>query len=151
MIAKRFETILLGLAATLLLALMAVTGIDVVGRYLLNAPLSGAFEMTELMLGALVFVALPLVSRAGAHVEVDLLVGALPRAVQKALGLFAATVSALVLCWFACTLFGLMLDQWHEGARSVSLGVPLAPFSALGGVACLASALFGLLREFSHD
>jgi hypothetical protein len=33
----------------------------------------------------------------------------------------------------------------------VSLGVPLAPFAALGALACLASALFGLLREFLHD
>ncbi|WP_334063925.1 TRAP transporter small permease [Limimaricola cinnabarinus] len=151
MIARRLEAILLGLAATLLLALMAVTGIDVVGRYLLNAPLSGAFEMTELLLGALVFVALPLVSRAGAHVEVDLLAHALPSGLQRATGLFAAAVSALVLCWFAWTLFGLMINQWHEGARSVSLGVPLAPFAALGALACLASALFGLLREFLHD
>ncbi|WP_353474375.1 TRAP transporter small permease [Salipiger sp. H15] len=151
MIARRLETILLGLAATLLLALMAVTGIDVVGRYLLNAPLSGAFELTELMLGALVFVALPLVSRAGAHVEVDLLVDAMPRPVRKALGVFAAVVSAAVLCWFAWTLFGMMIDQWHEGARSVSLGVPLAPFAALGALACLASAIFGLMRELSHD
>lgn len=151
MIARRLETILLGLAATLLLGLMAVTGIDVVGRYLLNAPLSGAFEMTELLLGALVFVALPLVSRAGAHVEVDLLVHALPPGLQRSTGLLAAAVSALVLCWFAWTLFGLMINQWHEGARSVSLGVPLAPFAALGTLACLASALFGLLREFLHD
>ncbi|WP_034452281.1 TRAP transporter small permease [Salipiger aestuarii] len=145
------ETSLLGLAAVLLLALMAVTGIDVIGRYLLNAPLSGAFEMTELLLGALVFTALPLVSRNGAHVEVDLVAGVLPRAVNRGLGVFAALVSAGVLCWFAWTLLMLMLGQIHDGARSVSMGVPLAPFAALGAAACLLSALFGLIRGFTHD
>lgn len=151
MILNRLETILLGLAAVLLLALMAVTGIDVVGRYLLNAPLSGAFEMTELLLGALVFMALPLVSRNGAHVEVDLVATILPRAVNRALGIFAALVSAVALCWFAWTLIVLMLGQIHDGARSVSMGVPLAPFAALGAAACLLSALFGLIRGFTHD
>ena len=126
MIARWVETILLGLAATLLLALMAVTGIDVIGRYVLNAPLSGAFEMTELLLGALVFMALPLVSRHGAHVEVDLLASTLSRAVNRVLGLAASLVSAAVLCWFAWTLASLMLTQIHDGARSVSLGVPRA-------------------------
>lgn len=151
MILDRIETILLGLAATLLLALMAVTGIDVVGRYLLNAPLSGAFEMTELLLGALVFMALPLVSRHGAHVEVDLLASVVPVSVNKVLGLFAALVSAVMLCWFAWTLIDVMISQIHDGSRSVSLGVPLAPFAALGALACVLAAVFGLIRGVRND
>lgn len=151
MILDRIETILLGLAATLLLALMAVTGIDVVGRYLLNAPLSGAFEMTELLLGALVFMALPLVSRHGAHVEVDLLASVVPVSVNKVLGLFAALVSAVMLCWFAWTLIDVMISQIHDGSRSVSLGVPLAPFAALGTLACVLAAVFGLIRGVRND
>ncbi|MBU2963543.1 TRAP transporter small permease [Citreicella sp. C3M06] len=148
---QRLETVLLGLAALLLLALMAVTGIDVVGRYLLNAPLSGAFEMTELLLGALVFMALPLVSHHGAHVEVDLVAALLPRGINRALGVFAALVSAAMLCWFAWTLLTLMQTQAADGARSVSLGVPLAPFAGLGAAACLLAALFGVLRGLRND
>ncbi|MAC81615.1 MAG: C4-dicarboxylate ABC transporter permease [Rhodobacteraceae bacterium] len=151
MIFDRIETILLGLAAFLLLALMAVTGIDVVGRYLLNAPLSGAFEMTELLLGALVFMALPLVSRHGAHVEVDLLATIVPEPVNKVLGIFAALVSAVMLCWFAWTLVDVMISQIHDGSRSVSLGVPLAPFAALGALACVLAAVFGLIHGVRHD
>ncbi len=151
MIAARLETFLKGLAALLLLALMAVTGVDVIGRYLLNTPLSGAFEMTELLLGALVFVALPLVSRAGAHVEVDLLVELLPRPVTRVLGLFAALVSAAVLAFFAWQLVRLGLGQLADGSRSVSLGVPFAPFAFLGAAACMLAALFGLIRGLRND
>ncbi len=134
------------LSAVLLVALIAVTAIDVVGRYLLNAPLSGAFEMTELMLGALVFAALPLVSRSGSHVEVDLLVTVLPERVNRALGFIAAGISALVLIYFAWRLGILGVQQWQEGSRSVSLGVPFWPFAALGVAGCLMAALFGVLR-----
>ncbi|ATG48242.1 TRAP transporter small permease [Celeribacter ethanolicus] len=147
MTAKRIENGLMGLAAFLLLALMAVTGIDVIGRYLFNAPLSGAFELTELLLGALVFVALPLVSRAGAHVEVDLLVSVVPRAVSRVMGRMAAIVSAVVLAFFAWRLAVLGITQVTDGARSVSMGVPLAPFAFLGALTCLVAALFGLMRE----
>ncbi len=135
-----------GLSAVLLVALIAVTATDVVGRYLLNAPLSGAFEMTELMLGALVFAALPLVSRSGSHVEVDLLVTVLPERVNHALGFIAAAISALVLVYFAWRLGILGIQQWQEGSRSVSLGVPFWPFAALGAAGCLMAALFGVLR-----
>jgi TRAP-type transport system small permease protein len=134
------------LASVLLVGLVAVTAVDVVGRYFLNAPLSGAFEMTELTLGALVFAALPLVSRSGSHVEVDLFVSALPARATRALALLAAAISALVLVYFAWRLGVLGLQQWREGARSVSLGAPLWPFAALGVAGCMLAAVFGVLR-----
>ena len=109
--------VLEGLAAILLLALVAVTGIDVIGRYVLNAPLPGSFELTELMLGALVFAALPLVSREGSHVEVDLIATALPERISRVLALVAAGVSALVLVYFAWQLGQLALRQFEDGSR----------------------------------
>lgn len=36
--------------STLLMALMSVTVIHIVGRYILGAPLTGAFELTALLL-----------------------------------------------------------------------------------------------------
>ncbi len=151
MTVRKAENVLQGLAVLLLLALMMVTVVDVVGRYFLNAPLSGAFEMTELILGALVFVSLPMVSRAGAHVEVDLLVSLLPARINKKLEQFSALVSALVLVGFSWRLGVLGVQQMDDGARSVSLEVPLPIFAFLGAVTCLLSAFLGVLREFTHD
>jgi TRAP-type C4-dicarboxylate transport system permease small subunit len=62
----------LGLAAALLLfGLMSLTTMDVIGRYIFNRPLRGAFEVTELLLLTLIFAGLPLASRAGEHVTLD--------------------------------------------------------------------------------
>ena len=58
-------------AAMLLFGLMALTTADVVGRYVFNWPLRGAFEITELLLLALIFAGLPLASRADEHVTLD--------------------------------------------------------------------------------
>jgi TRAP-type C4-dicarboxylate transport system permease small subunit len=52
--------------------LMLVTCADVVGRYLLNQPLWGGFELTEMLLAALIFAGLPLVTLRNDHVTVDL-------------------------------------------------------------------------------
>jgi len=64
-------------AAVLLFGLMAVTTIDVIGRYIFNWPLRGGFELTELLLLTLVFAGLPLVSRADEHVTMDFIDGLL--------------------------------------------------------------------------
>src|SRR6476660_736194 len=58
-------------AAVLLFYLMALTTADVIGRYIFNWPLRGAFELTELMLLTLIFAGLPLASRADEHVTLD--------------------------------------------------------------------------------
>lgn len=132
--------------SALLLALMAVTVIDVIGRYILGAPLAGAFELTELLLCAMVFAALPLVSRAGGHVEVDLLVGLLPERAARAFGLFAAIVSAVALLYFAWRLALVAADLAETGARSNALAIPFAPFAGFGALACVAAAALGLMR-----
>src|SRR5438105_96012 len=58
-------------AAVLLFSLMALTTADVIGRYIFNSPLRGAFEITELLLLTLIFAGLPLASRADEHVTLD--------------------------------------------------------------------------------
>ncbi len=52
-------------------ALMLLTAVDVVSRYIFNWPLRGAFELTELGLLVLIFAGLPLASRRGEHVTLD--------------------------------------------------------------------------------
>ena len=58
-------------AAILLFSLMMLTTADVIGRYIFNWPLRGAFEITELLLLTLIFAGLPLASRADEHVTLD--------------------------------------------------------------------------------
>jgi len=69
---KRRADSLLGVAASaILMAMMAITVVDVVARYVFSRPLRGAFEITELMLLVLIFAGLPLVSFSDEHAVMD--------------------------------------------------------------------------------
>lgn len=147
MIVKRLERLLEGACALLLLSLMLVTCVDVVGRYFFNRPLGGAFELTELMLGALVFAGLPLVSARGEHVEVDLLVSTMGAGFRGVVTRVAGVFSAAVLLVFAWRLVDLWQTMLEDGTRSVSLGIPYAPLALIGAFACLLSAVGMVLRH----
>ena len=58
--------------------MMVLTFADVVARYLINHPIRGAFEITELTLLVLIFAGLPLVSHADEHVTMDFIDRMLP-------------------------------------------------------------------------
>jgi TRAP-type C4-dicarboxylate transport system permease small subunit len=68
---RRADAMLAVAASTILMALMLLTFVDVLARYLFNRPLAGAFEVTELLLLVLIFAGLPLVSSADEHVTMD--------------------------------------------------------------------------------
>lgn len=133
-------------AALLLLALVLITCVDVIGRYVLNAPLSGAFEMTEILLAALVFMALPLATERREHVEVDLLASAFGRFANLLMMAFGGLFSAAVLTTFSWRLASHALKAAEDGAVTNALQIPLAPFGFLAAAACLISAFIAFLR-----
>lgn len=137
--------LLAAVAALLIVLLIGVTCTDVIGRYMLNRPFGGAYELTQILLGALVFVAMPLTTADGGHVEVDLALHLLPRKVQRLLGRLAGLVSAVAFAYFTWRLVLIALDQLHEGTRSASLALPMAPLAFLAAVSCAFSAVIMLL------
>jgi TRAP-type transport system small permease protein len=68
---RRIEAILGIASSSILLAMMLLTFVDVVARYLFSRPVRGAFEVTELMLLVLIFAGLPLVTYADEHALMD--------------------------------------------------------------------------------
>ena len=60
------------LAGLFLFCIMILTCVDVIGRYFFNHPISGGFEVTEMLLAAVIFAGLPLVTLRNEHVTVDL-------------------------------------------------------------------------------
>ncbi|MBY6198147.1 TRAP transporter small permease [Vibrio hangzhouensis] len=94
-----------------LAALMLVTCIDVVGRYLFSSPLVGSVELTEILLGSLIFTSLPLVTWRKEHISVDLMEGMLPKQIRSLRDiLFNLAVSI--------SLFAIGTKVWSLAARS---------------------------------
>ena len=90
--------------------MMVLTFFDVVGRYLLNRPIRGAFEITELGLLVLIFAGLPLVSHADEHVTMDFIDRILPERVARA---WVRVVHAIC----AAIMFFLAWQVWIKATR----------------------------------
>lgn len=127
-------------AIVLLIALTLLTSVDVVARYWFNSPINGAFELTQLMLAALIFVAFPLTTAIREHIEVDLLANMLPSAIDRLFSLFAGLTTAVVLAVVGWRLFHHALRLAEDGAVTNSLALPLQPIGYIGALSCLLSA-----------
>ena len=113
---ERRADAVLGIAASVLLfCLMTLTFADVVARYLLNRPIRGAFEVTELGLLVLIFAGLPLVSHADEHVTMDFIDRMLP---ERLVAVWIRLMHALC----AAIMFFLAWQVWIKAARISSYG-----------------------------
>ena len=113
---ERRADAVLGIAASILLfCLMTLTFADVVARYLLNHPIRGAFEITELGLLVLIFAGLPLVSHADEHVTMDFIDRMLPAPMAAA---WVRVVHALC----AAIMFFLTWQVWLKAGKIAAYG-----------------------------
>ncbi len=107
---RRVEALLGVAASAVLFAMMVLTFVDVVARYVFNRPVRGAFEVTELMLLVLIFAGLPLVSYADEHATMDFIDRLLGPRGQRA-------VRAIVHVLCAAMLFLLTWLVWRKADR----------------------------------
>ena len=126
---ERRADAVLGIAASaLLFAMMCLTFVDVVARYLFNSPIRGGFEVTELMLLVLIFAGLPLVSHGDEHVTMDFIDRLLRARAQRRLvrGVHAACAGMLfLLTW----LMWLKADRiWAYRDATDVLRIVYGPF-----------------------
>jgi TRAP-type C4-dicarboxylate transport system permease small subunit len=134
-------------AATVLAGIMMVTVVDVVGRYFLRSPLPGSSELTEVLMAVLIYAALPVVSRQGAHITVDLLSAVIPRSLlpfrDRAIAILCAATLA-ILAW--------RLWEYADQIRlskdvTEYLKLPQAPFAYAMSVFAALAALIELWRS----
>ncbi len=134
-------------AAVTLFAMMALAFVDVWGRYFLRRPVFGGYEVTEFMMGVLIFTALPLLCAREGHVTIDLLDHVIPPAWVRGQRLLVNVVSAGALAVMSWQLYLLSGDHARHHEVTMTLKIPHAPFSlafaimaAGAALACLANA-----------
>ncbi|MEP7280332.1 MAG: TRAP transporter small permease [Rubrivivax sp.] len=140
---KAIEWLLGGVAALLLVGLALLTCVDVVGRYFLNRPLTGAFELTELAMGALVFSSLPLVTLHRQQVTVDLFASLVPRAWRRAQNALIDVSAAACIGVIAWQLGRRAVNMAAAGETTATLQIPVYPL--VGYMALLAGATVVLM------
>ncbi|MEY4981821.1 MAG: hypothetical protein RIR62_87 [Pseudomonadota bacterium] len=139
------ETVLVCLMALM----VALTFADVIGRRLFDRPVFGAHDLTEHLMGLLVFTGLPLLTLAAMHLKVDLFDNVLlqPRFAwwQKA----TLFITALVFAVMAWTLVGKAMDAAAFSEVSQGLNIPRAPLYGWMALCAALSALAAVYTAFA--
>jgi TRAP-type C4-dicarboxylate transport system permease small subunit len=137
------------LAAGALFGIMVLTLFDVSGRKLASTSVPGSLELTELLMVAVIFAGLPLVSLQGEHVVFDSLDPLLGRALRRAQALLVDLAVAAMLGGMAWLMWSKAGQMAGYGDTTAQLHIPQAPFVAAMGVLLALTALVHLLLAFA--
>lgn len=136
------ERMLEALMAAFLLAMALITGADVIGRYFLNSPIPGGYEIVQYLMAMSVFAALPLATRADGHLTIGLFTDRLHGRAQRVHRIVVLIVSGLTLAFLAWRMGEQAAVLARRQMSSGSLGIPLAPIAwVMTGLAWLSVAV----------
>jgi TRAP-type C4-dicarboxylate transport system permease small subunit len=128
--------------------MMAFTFADVVLRYLFARPVRGGLEVVELLMVAMIFSALPLVSRRDEHVTIDTVEQHLSDAVRAGLRRVMHAIAAAGIAGAAWLMYRKAATLGEFGDRTQLLGAPIAPFVYFMAALLAVTALVHLAKTF---
>ena len=148
---KRRANVLLGaVASAVLFAMMGLTVVDVVARYVFNRPLRGAFEVTELMLLVLIFAGLPLVSFSDEHAVMDFIDRLLGPRAQRGLERGVQLVNAAFMLFLAWLVWLKANRIWGYRDTTDVLRILYGPFVYFMAVTLALAGLIHLYKIFER-
>ena len=129
------------LAGGALLLMMIITCIDVIGRYFLNKPLVGSVEIIEVLLGLMIFMALPVISWRNEQVVVDILDPFMPARVSLIRDIVFNVVTAIALIIVGNRIWELGMRASSHGEVTEYLHLPVGAIISFFGIMCWFTAL----------
>jgi TRAP-type C4-dicarboxylate transport system permease small subunit len=142
-VVERWASRTLGAVTALtLFAMMLLTFADVWGRYLLRQPVFGGYEVTEFMMGILIFSGLPILCAREGHVSIDVFDSLIPKKLRRTHLAIVNLISAGALGVVAWRLYLQAGELTRNHEVTMTLKIPHGPFAmafaALSAAACLA-------------
>lgn len=132
------------LTALFIFLMMALTFVDVVGRYLFDAPIFGASEMIQFLLAASIFSAMGIVSARDGHIAVELFTPRLEHSFPKLQPLIVRAFSVAGLALIGFELGRIGLEALHVNHVTIVLEWPIAMIAIPSSILCILAALFQL-------
>lgn len=128
------------IAGTFVVVMMAVTVADISLRSLFNAPLQGAYEMTEFMMGGVVFLGLAYVQRAKGHLAIEILTHRLPLPGQRIVRVLGYLIALMLFCAIAWESSKLAYRAWD--IQDYTMGAARLPLWPARSAIALGSFMF---------
>ena len=126
-----------------LAVLMLLTVADVFGRYFLNRPAPGTFELTELFMVFIVFLALGLAQHHNEHISLDLAYNYFPSRLKKLTNVLIDVVNLAVMVAVTWQLYEYSARMGEGNYTTAVLQLPIQPFVivAIAGTAAYVLAI----------
>jgi TRAP-type C4-dicarboxylate transport system permease small subunit len=151
----RCDVALAWLAVLATLALMLLTTADAASRYLLNSPITGAYEITEkYLMVAGIFLGFAYAYRRGVFIRVTFLVDRLPPALKLIFNYVVQIISLAYCLIFVFATLREALRATADGTTLSTVPLPVAPAYFLvpvGFFAMTVFMLFDLARVHSGE
>lgn len=131
------------LGVCMILAMMALTSVDVALRYCCSRPITGAVELVEFLLVIAVFFGVAYTQRMGGNISADLIDTLAPRRVIAVLDVFTGALALLLCVAMAWATYHEAVDPNARWDTTDMLEVPIWPFKLLAatGLALLSLEL----------
>ncbi len=150
-LSQSLSSVYQAVGAVLMLSIAGLMSVDVMGRYFLNMPINGSYDMIEALMALCAFWFMPQLSRHKQHISVTLFQarGGWVARLQTILIELLSCTGALLMSWCLFVIAGEFSDMQE---KSMVIGLPKAPIvytcaavSALMAVAHVTNVLMSVL------
>ncbi|MDW7740324.1 MAG: TRAP transporter small permease subunit [Bacillota bacterium] len=138
---KKINYYLQFISCVTLLALMFMTGADVIMRSFLNRPMSGSYELTSIFLTFIVFFGVGNAQHFKEHVVIDALYDRLPRKGQRFISYLSSVIYlaiTILMCWVVFKYSQLLVST---NANTAILKIPHWPVVLIAAVGLIGYVL----------
>jgi TRAP-type C4-dicarboxylate transport system permease small subunit len=141
---------LLTIGIIVLGAMMFLTAIDVILRYIFNRPVPGSYELTQFMMAIVVPFGIAYCAYAEGHVNVDLIITRFSKRVQNILGIITSLFSLGLFILITWQNLKYVKEQFESKLTSAVLLIPVYPFVFLValGIAVFCLVLFRDIMKY---
>ena len=113
-------------SSLILVAMMLLTFVDVIGRYVIGAPIFGATEIISTMLALVIFSGLAIANASDRHIVVELFDARIRRLSPGVYDVVIHGFSILAMALIVYVLWNRALEAAHSDSHTIVLHLPLA-------------------------
>ncbi|HIV74390.1 MAG TPA: TRAP transporter small permease [Candidatus Pseudogracilibacillus intestinigallinarum] len=133
-----------------LIFIMSIITFDVLGRNMMNKPLKGTYEMTELGAALLVFLALAITHRKDEHITIDFVVDLLPTKVRHIINGIVELIIVAVVLLMSQHIFNNGVRMMERKTTTTDLSITVYPFLFIITITLVVFALMAIIKAISY-
>lgn len=138
------------LLALAMFAMMALTFVDVIGRYILARPVPGSSELVQVLMAIVIAAGLPLVTLSREHISIGLLAGFFRGRGRWLLDASIMVATIALLAFLAYCLWGQAAALHRARMGTTFLGIPIAPVAFMLSAMVAITSLIEAVHLYRH-